>query len=94
MVVVLAGYARDIDALMQANSGLASRFPETLHFPSFDVEDSSRLLEAALKKFNTDLAPDAAATLPELLSLLVQVHSHAYEMRSHHGYSSPRLFIG
>ncbi|CAN0584137.1 unnamed protein product, partial [Laminaria digitata] len=32
MVVVVAGYARDIDGLMQANPGLASRFPETLHF--------------------------------------------------------------
>ncbi|CAM9532244.1 unnamed protein product, partial [Laminaria digitata] len=73
MVVVVAGYARDIDGLMQANPGLASRFPETLHFPSFDVEDSARLLEAALKKgFNTDLAPGAAAALPVLLSPLVQ----------------------
>lgn len=74
MVVVVAGYARDIDALMQANPGLASRFPDTLHFPSFDVTDCSRLLEAALKKgFNTDFTPDTVAELPGLLPRLVQV---------------------
>ncbi|CAM9929716.1 unnamed protein product, partial [Ectocarpus sp. 13 AM-2016] len=33
MVVVVAGYAHDIDELMESNPGLASRFPETLHFP-------------------------------------------------------------
>lgn len=86
MVVVVAGYAHDIDGLMQSNPGLASRFPETLHFPSFDVQDSSRLLEAALKKgFNTDFTPDAAATLPELLPPLVQVrasHSQPQKERS------------
>ena len=86
MVVVVAGYARDIDGLMKANPGLASRFPETLHFPSFGVEDSSRLLEAALKKgFNTDLTPDAAATLPELLPPLVRVrasHNQPHKERS------------
>lgn len=74
MVVVVAGYAGDINELMEANPGLASRFPETLHFPNFGVDDCCRLLESGLKRgFSTDLAPDANAALRDLLAPLVQV---------------------
>lgn len=74
MVVVVAGYENDIDQLMNANPGLASRFPETLHFPDFDVDDCCRLLESGLKRaFSTDLSPDAAAALPGLLLPVLQV---------------------
>ncbi|CAM9784239.1 unnamed protein product, partial [Choristocarpus tenellus] len=48
LVCVVAGYAADIDALMTANPGLASRFPQTVHFPDFDVKDSSLLLKNSL----------------------------------------------
>lgn len=65
MVCVVAGYAAEIDDLMDANPGLASRFPETLHFPNFGVEDCCRLLEGKLKKdFSTELAPNVMAAGP------------------------------
>lgn len=74
LVVVAAGYSRDIDELMEANPGLASRFPETLHFPNFLVDDCCRMLEAGLRRdFSTELAPDAAESLGELLTPLVEV---------------------
>ena len=74
MVVVMAGYETDIDELMEANPGLASRFPETIHFDNFGVDDCCRLLESSLKKaFGTELAPEATAALGELLKPLVQV---------------------
>lgn len=75
MVVVLAGYAHDIDELMEANPGLASRFPETLHFPNFGVDDCCRLFQSSLKReFGTDLAPDAESALQELLPPIVEVN--------------------
>lgn len=83
MVCVVAGYAEEIDQLMDANPGLASRFPETLHFPNFGVEDCCRLLEGKLKKdFSTELAPDVVGAgaaeegrvaLRDIVSPLVQV---------------------
>lgn len=74
LVVIAAGYAKDIDALMEANQGLASRFPETLHFPNFQLDDCCRLFEAGLKRnFSTELAPEAAKWLGELLTPLVEV---------------------
>lgn len=73
-MAVVAGYVHDIDGLMEANPGLASRFPETLYFPNFSVDDCCRLLESSLKNgFSTELAPEAMAALPELLSPIVQV---------------------
>ncbi len=74
LVAVVAGYVHDIDGLMEANPGLASRFPETLHFPNFGVDDCCRLLDSSLKNgFSTELAPDAVAELRELLPPIVQV---------------------
>lgn len=74
MVVIVAGYVHDIDELMESNPGLASRFPETLHFPNFDVDECCSLFESSLKRgHSTELAPDAAAALRELLPPIVEV---------------------
>lgn len=74
MVVIVAGYAADIEDLMEANPGLASRFPETLHFKTFSVDDCCALLMSALKsQFSTHLSPEVKDTLRETLAPLVQV---------------------
>lgn len=81
MVVIAAGYVHDIDELMGSNPGLASRFPETLHFPNFGVDDCCRLFESSLKReHSTELATDAAVTLRELLPPIVEVR-HTFEAR-------------
>lgn len=74
MVVVLAGYEHDIDELMKSNPGLASRFPETIHFKNLGVDESCVLLESSLRtEYGTELAPEAAAELRELVLPIVQV---------------------
>lgn len=74
MVVVVAGYEPDIDELMESNPGLASRFPDTINFENFGVDDACRLLESSLKNtFGTELAPEASALLQESLLPVVQV---------------------
>jgi hypothetical protein len=44
LVVVLAGYDKDIDRLMNMNPGLTSRFPETVMFKHFEPETCLELL--------------------------------------------------
>lgn len=80
MVCIVAGYEYDIDQLMGANPGLASRFPETLRFPNLGLDDCCRLLRSKLEKgFSTELAPEVddpgegAAALGLILQPLVQV---------------------
>ncbi|CAN0510392.1 unnamed protein product, partial [Discosporangium mesarthrocarpum] len=58
LVCVVAGYDADIDDLMTANPGLASRFPETIHFPDFDVEDCCQLLKDGVEGMGLELDPD------------------------------------
>jgi len=50
LVVVLAGYTREMHRMLQANQGLASRFPEELTFAPFGVEETSTLLEQLLER--------------------------------------------
>ena len=63
--VVIAGYPGDINRLLQANDGLASRFGETWHLPDYSHEEMLRILERFI---NND--PDGLAISPELAAQL------------------------
>lgn len=98
MVVIVAGYAADIEELMEANPGLASRFPETLRFNNFSVDDCCALLTSALKRqFSTQLSPEGKSMLRETLTPLVHVRpvclqSRLYELyvdKPLNGFASP-----
>ena len=39
LVVVLAGYTREMDVFLTANSGLASRFPNKIEFPDYTADE-------------------------------------------------------
>ena len=44
LIVILAGYDRDMERLMEVNSGLKSRFPEVINFSSLQPKDCLSLL--------------------------------------------------
>lgn len=73
MVVILAGYEAEVDALMAANPGLKSRFSEKLHFPDFTQEAATKLLLGKLSR-DYALEPEQAAMerLPGLMDQLIQ----------------------
>lgn len=39
LVVILAGYSREMEAFLSANSGLRSRFPNLIEFPDYTAEE-------------------------------------------------------
>ena len=59
LVVVLAGYTREMQTFLAANSGLASRFPNQIEFPDY--------LERAILNQSRRLVADPAAPLDLLL---------------------------
>lgn len=59
LVVVLAGYTREMHQMLHANQGLASRFPDEIPFPTFTMDDSFKLLHTVLTSKQYALAPDA-----------------------------------
>ncbi|KAF2205315.1 P-loop containing nucleoside triphosphate hydrolase protein [Delitschia confertaspora ATCC 74209] len=50
MVVILAGYDKDIDRLMSTNPGLTSRFPETVIFRGLTPQECLKLLADLLTR--------------------------------------------
>ena len=49
LAVVLAGYPAEMKHFLSMNPGLASRFPNVIHFPDYSVDE---LLQIAIKMFN------------------------------------------
>ena len=60
LVVILAGYDKDIDQLLSQNPGLNSRFPESIIFPSLSpsmcLELLAKVLQAKAKKVPLDIS--------------------------------------
>lgn len=52
LIVILAGYDKDMDRLMGVNPGLTSRFPETVIFKPMDAETCLQLLTNSLARNN------------------------------------------
>jgi hypothetical protein len=50
LIIILAGYDRQMNELLQLNPGLNGRFPDELKFPPMGVEDCLNLLEAKLQE--------------------------------------------
>ena len=46
LVVILAGYPEEMAALVDANPGMRSRFPRTIHFPDYSDEELLAIFEA------------------------------------------------
>ncbi|PNH08303.1 NFX1-type zinc finger-containing protein 1 [Tetrabaena socialis] len=67
MVVILAGYDKQIEELMTVNPGLKSRFSQRLHFPDFTPADAASLLRLQLRKeYGLELERTADAALEGL----------------------------
>jgi hypothetical protein len=46
VVVILAGYPDEMAALVDANPGMESRFPRTIHFPDYDDDELLAIFES------------------------------------------------
>jgi hypothetical protein len=62
LVVILAGYPDEMDALVAANPGMRSRFPKTIHFPDYSDDDLLAIVESlgAQGRYTLDDAGRAA----------------------------------
>lgn len=56
LVVILAGYTREMETFLTANSGLASRFPNKIEFPDYTAEDLLQITQVLAKNKGYTLA--------------------------------------
>jgi hypothetical protein len=59
MVVILAGYPKEMAELVATNPGFQSRFPKTIHFPDYDDGELVAILELIAAKGRYDLTDEA-----------------------------------
>ncbi len=49
LIVILAGYSREMEEFLSSNSGLRSRFPNLLHFPDYTGEELLQITKSIAK---------------------------------------------
>ncbi|MEU4190632.1 AAA family ATPase [Kribbella sp. NPDC026611] len=81
LVVVMAGYEREMQSLLNANAGLRSRFPTTLTFPDYSRTE--------LQQIYSGLATAAGYTLED--GMLPRVSALIEPFRNHEGFGNGRL---
>lgn len=78
MVVIFAGYETDIDLLMKANVGLASRVTEKLHFANFSCDDSCLLFKKKVAQDGVlSLSDKSCTALRDLMNRLIAAPNFA-----------------
>jgi Cdc6-like AAA superfamily ATPase len=62
LVVILAGYTDEMEALVAANPGMSSRFPKTIHFPDYSDDELVRIFAAigAAGRYTLDAGAEQA----------------------------------
>lgn len=67
VVVIAAGYQKDMAKFMAFNSGLASRFPTTIHFPDYAVPELVQIAQQMLLEQEYQAAPDYLDALASVM---------------------------
>lgn len=64
LIIILAGYSREMEEFLTANSGLKSRFPNIIEFPDYTAEELLRITRITVenKGYVLDAACDAPLT--------------------------------
>ncbi|MBF6125192.1 type VII secretion AAA-ATPase EccA [Nocardia brasiliensis] len=83
LVVIIAGYDGEIDRLLAANDGLASRFSKRVQFPSYTPEELGEIGKVIANKRDSELSDEA-------LELLVIACTKLYSLQSTDQSGQPR----
>jgi SpoVK/Ycf46/Vps4 family AAA+-type ATPase len=67
LIIILAGYEKQMEAFLASNPGLASRFATRLKFPSYTPPEMLSLAESVLERRGEMLDPDARPALWRML---------------------------
>ena len=71
LIVIVAGYPKEMENFINANPGLKSRFQKTIHFPDYNADDLYRVFLSFCRDNDYKLSPDASEFLKVQLTLYV-----------------------
>ena len=67
LVVVVAGYSKEMKEFLDANSGMRSRFNRYINFPDYSAEELAEMFRMRARKNQFRLAPDLEAGLVKFM---------------------------
>lgn len=83
LVVILAGYSREMEVFMDANSGIKSRIGKTIEFPDYTAEELHEIFVSMCKKGNITLDEETSLVAKEKLNeMYLQRDRHFGNARS------------
>ena len=65
LIVILAGYSKEMQDFINTNPGLQSRFNRYIEFPDYSSEELLQIFEKNVEKFDYNLQNEASAALGE-----------------------------
>ena len=72
MVVIIAGYKKEMKRFMEINSGLESRFNRTIEFPDYSAKELAEIYRSMAKKAKYRLSADTDHWLLPYISMLTE----------------------
>ncbi len=81
LVLILAGYHREMDCFLEANPGLRSRFPIHISFPDYTVSELLMIADLMLKRRQYVLSPGAREELRAILEGAARQHCYSGNAR-------------
>lgn len=68
IIVIMAGYTKDMELLLEANAGFASRIRTTIEFPDYNVTDLFKIVKFQAKHRGLRLTPAALRQVQAVLA--------------------------
>ncbi|MBM7663116.1 SpoVK/Ycf46/Vps4 family AAA+-type ATPase [Bacillus mesophilus] len=65
LVIVLAGYSKEMDGLLKSNPGLHSRFKKFFHFPDYTSKEMVDIILNTVKQYEYELTSEAIQLLKD-----------------------------
>lgn len=67
LIVIVAGYTKEMKDFINTNPGLKSRFTRYIDFPDYSPSELAKIYMMRMEKYGFSLTPDARARLEEIM---------------------------
>ena len=75
LIVILAGYKKEMAVFLEANSGLKSRFPNLIDFPDYTGEELTKIAQSIAKGKGYRITDDALAPLTDYFTKVQSINA-------------------
>ena len=73
LVVIAAGYKREMQTFLNSNAGLKSRFKNVIDFPDYTPDEMFQIFEKLASEDDLKLAPDAKSVVKQRLAEMYEI---------------------